>query len=61
MHDVFADGPFLNGLGELTDHLEIDVRFQQGHLDLTQRCLDVCFCQTSLAAQVPEYVIQLIC
>ena len=61
VHDVLTDSPFLNGFGELTDHLEIDVRFQQGHLDLTQSCLDVRFCQTPFAAQVPEYVIQLIC
>ena len=60
VHDIGADRTLLYRGDKLLDDLEVDIRLQKSHLDFPHCGLNVALCQTSLAAQVPEYFIQFI-
>ena len=57
VHDLLADRPFLYGAHELLDHLEVDVRFEQRHLDFAHRGLDIALRELTLAAQFFENIV----
>ena len=50
VHDFLTDRPLLHGIYELFDHFEVDVRFEERHLDFTHRGLDVALGKFTLAA-----------
>ena len=54
---ILADRTFLKVIDELLHHAEAYVRFQKGHLDFLQRCLNICFGQSSFAAQVLKNIL----
>ena len=55
-HNLNADRTFRNGFDEFFDDLEIDIRFEQGELDLTHSCLDIRFGQFTLVAEALECI-----
>ncbi|MCK7517978.1 MAG: hypothetical protein MZV64_09825 [Ignavibacteriales bacterium] len=54
--DLLALGLLDGGVDEAADHPEVDVRLQQGELDLLDRLLDVLLADGRLSADRADYV-----
>src|SRR5688572_18478762 len=59
LNDFLAEGLFLDAINELLDHLEIDIRVQQGHPDLAEAVGDVVLGDFSKTAKVTKRVLKL--
>ena len=57
---LFTLSLFLNRFDELLDNFEVNVRFQQGHANLTQNLLHILGREPALAPQVLENALQLV-
>ena len=57
VHHFLADRSLLHGADELLDHLEVDVRLQEGHLDFAHGGLDIRLSEPALSAELSEYAV----
>ena len=58
LRDLFASEPLLERRGEVLDHHEVDVRFEQGEAHLAQGLVDVVLGELAARADVGEHALQ---
>src|SRR5690349_3157668 len=58
LEDVLIDGAIAHAIDERLDDLEVDVRLEQRHADLTQRRFDGLLREAGLASKGAEYPLQ---
>ena len=58
VHHVLTNRALLDVLDKALYNFEVDVRLQESHLDLLERCLYIIFRKASLAAQVPKHILK---
>ena len=58
VHYVLTNCAFLNILDKAFHNLKVHVRFKKGHPDFPQRGFYVVLRKSSLATQVPEYILK---
>ena len=60
VHDLTADGSFLDAPDEVLDDFIVDVGFQKSKLDLAHCALDVCLGQEAFVGQLLEGILQFV-
>ena len=61
VHYVLSDRALLDVFYKAFYNFEIDIRFQECHLNLSERGFYIILGKPSLAAQVPEYILKFFC